>query len=123
MGNNAPKQITQDQADLYCRTVRRLERQGVKDPTAQIVALAEEIEYYRGRISSLLGFKELQENQVAGPAEFAETVNVPICSNCHAVIAEETLEMKVNGGDAIAVCRVYPPRCPHCGAIFITSLQ
>ena len=123
MGNNAPKQITQEEADLYCKTARRLERMGIKDPTAQIVALAEEIEYYRGRVKNLLDLKELQEKQVAGPAEFAEIVNVPICSNCHAVIAEETIEMKANGGEIIAVYSIYPPCCPECSAIFTASVQ
>lgn len=36
--------------ELYKRTVERLGRCGIKDPTAQIIALAEEIEGYREHI-------------------------------------------------------------------------
>lgn len=39
--------------DLYEKTVKRLGRVGVKDPTAQIIALAEEIEQYRAKIIGL----------------------------------------------------------------------
>lgn len=36
--------------DLYNRTAERLGRVGIKDPTAQITALAQEIELYRAKI-------------------------------------------------------------------------
>lgn len=36
--------------DLYNRTAERLGRMGIKDPTAQITALAQEIEQYRAKI-------------------------------------------------------------------------
>lgn len=39
--------------DLYEKTMRRLGRMGIKHPTDQIVALAEEIEYYRKKIRDL----------------------------------------------------------------------
>lgn len=39
--------------DLYDKTVKRLARGGIKDPTSQIVALAEEIERYREKIYGL----------------------------------------------------------------------
>ena len=39
--------------DLYEKTVKRLARAGVKDPTAQIIYLAEEIDRYRAKISVL----------------------------------------------------------------------
>ena len=42
--------MTDVQKALYTSTVRRLERIGAKDPTAQIIALAEEIEHYRDQI-------------------------------------------------------------------------
>lgn len=42
-----------EQMELYDRTVARLKRVGIKDPTAQIIALAEEIERYRGKINAL----------------------------------------------------------------------
>lgn len=42
--------MTEAQKELYTKTVRRLERIGAKDPTAQIIALAEEIEQYRRQV-------------------------------------------------------------------------
>lgn len=39
-----------EQMELYDRTVARLKRGGVNDPTAQIIALAEENESYRKRL-------------------------------------------------------------------------
>lgn len=46
---------------LYEETVRRLARMGAKDPTSQIIALAEEIERYRDRI------RELEAQPPSGP--------------------------------------------------------
>lgn len=45
--------ISDEQQKLYNRTVRRLARAGIKEPSAQIIALAEEIEHYRARIDWL----------------------------------------------------------------------
>lgn len=45
--------MTKEQQELYTQTVKRLARAGVKDPTAQIIALAEEIERYRAKIRGL----------------------------------------------------------------------
>lgn len=42
-----------EQMKLYNRTAARLKRAGINDPTAQIIARAEEIEYYRGKINAL----------------------------------------------------------------------
>lgn len=42
--------MTEAQKEIYAKTVRRLARMGVTDPTAQIIALAEEIEQYRERL-------------------------------------------------------------------------
>lgn len=39
--------------DLYEKTVKRLARVGIKDPTAQIITMAEEIEQYRAKIHGL----------------------------------------------------------------------
>ena len=39
--------------ELYTQTVKRLARGGIKDPTSQIIALAEEIERYRAKIRYL----------------------------------------------------------------------
>lgn len=55
--------MTAEQKEIYIKTVRRLSRGGATDPTAQIIALAEEIDYYRNKIYWL-------ENQ---PKEAAET--------------------------------------------------
>ena len=38
---------------LYEKTTKRLARGGIKDPTNQIIALAEEIEHYRAKIQNL----------------------------------------------------------------------
>ena len=45
--------MTEAQKELYTKTVTRLARIGEKDPTAQIIALAEEIERYRDQIKRL----------------------------------------------------------------------
>lgn len=42
--------MTAEQKEIYTKTVERLRRMGVTDPTAQIIALAEEIDHYRNRI-------------------------------------------------------------------------
>lgn len=39
---------------IYTKTVHRLQRMGIRDHDAQIVALAQEIEYYRERIKGLM---------------------------------------------------------------------
>lgn len=40
-------------SDLYNKTVKRLAQMGINDPTAQIIALADEIERYRDKIQGL----------------------------------------------------------------------
>lgn len=45
--------ISKEQRDLYCSTVERLTRIGLKDPTRQIIALAEEIDQNRQTIQAL----------------------------------------------------------------------
>jgi len=42
--------MTEKQKELYTATAKRLARMGANDPTAQVVALAEEIEHYRDKI-------------------------------------------------------------------------
>lgn len=42
--------MTEEQQEIYTKTVKRLARGGIKDPTAQIIALAEEIDCYRNKI-------------------------------------------------------------------------
>lgn len=52
--------------ELYEKTVNRLERAGVSNPLAQIIYLAEEIEYYREKIHSLEEYiKQLQTGQAS----------------------------------------------------------
>lgn len=45
--------MTEQQFLIYTKTVRRLARMDIHDPTAQIIALAEEIEQYRANILKL----------------------------------------------------------------------
>lgn len=42
-----------EQQKLYNQTVERLARVGAKSPTSQIIALAEEVEYYREKIQGM----------------------------------------------------------------------
>ncbi len=44
--------------ELYKRTAERLGRVGIKDPTSQITALAQEIEQYRAKIRGMEDFIE-----------------------------------------------------------------
>ena len=56
--------MTYENKVIYEKTVQRLARAGVKDPTAQIVFLAEEIERYRSKIRSLEDYiKGLTDSQ------------------------------------------------------------
>ena len=45
--------MTGERKELFDKTVKRLSRVGVNDPTAQIIYLAEEIEQYREKIRGL----------------------------------------------------------------------
>lgn len=45
--------MTTEQKEIYTKTAQRLARAGIKDPTGQIVYLAEEIERYRSKIHHL----------------------------------------------------------------------
>lgn len=45
--------MTDERMELYERTIKRLARCGAKDPTSQIISLAEEIERYRSKIRSM----------------------------------------------------------------------
>ena len=44
------------QKEIYEKTVKRLARKGIKDPTGQIIDLAEEIEQYRSKIEHLQAY-------------------------------------------------------------------
>lgn len=57
--------------EIYKKAVARLERMGIKDPTAQIIALEKEIDYYRAKIHGM------QEHMAAGAASVA-----PGCEYC-----------------------------------------
>jgi hypothetical protein len=45
--------MADERMELYDRTIKRLARCGAKDPTSQIISLAEEIERYRSKIRSM----------------------------------------------------------------------
>ena len=45
--------MTDQQMELYKRTKERMRRQGIENPADVIVALAEEIEYYRNKIRAM----------------------------------------------------------------------
>lgn len=60
--------MTIEQEKIYIQTVKRLARGGIKDPTAQIIALAEEIERYREKIR---GLEELQAETPPAPFIYA----------------------------------------------------
>lgn len=60
--------MTEQQFLIYTRTVRRLARGGIRDPTAQIIALAEEVERYRTKIYALESrLEEMQAAHIAHP--------------------------------------------------------
>lgn len=60
--------MTPEEQKIYTKTVQRLARGGIKDPTAQIIALAEEIERYRDKIHKL---EELLQKATAKPFIYA----------------------------------------------------
>lgn len=45
--------MTEKQEELYKRTKERMRRLGIENPADVIVALAEEIEYYRNKIRAM----------------------------------------------------------------------
>ena len=47
--------MTEKQMELYKRTKDRMRRLGIENPADVIVALAEEIEYYRNKIRAMEG--------------------------------------------------------------------
>lgn len=59
--------MTKEHQELYNQTVKRLARGGIKDPTAQIIALAEEIEHYRDKIYALEERLKETETQTKAP--------------------------------------------------------
>lgn len=63
--------MTAEQQEIYTQTVKRLARGGIKDPTAQIIALAEEIERYRDKIYAL-------EERLKEPETLAKASCTPI---------------------------------------------
>ncbi len=61
--------MTQEQEKLYKKTVKRLSRGGIiNDPTAWILALAEEIERYREKILALEDLLQKATETKAPPA-------------------------------------------------------
>lgn len=59
--------MTKEQQKRYAQTVKRLARGGISDPTAQIIALAEEIERYRDKIYALEERLKETETQTKAP--------------------------------------------------------
>ena len=49
--------MTEQQMELYKRTKERMRRLGIENPAEVIVALAEEVEYYRNKIHAMEGTK------------------------------------------------------------------
>lgn len=59
--------MTKEQQKIYAQTAQRLARGGILDPTAQIIALAEEIERYRDKIYALEERLKETETQTKAP--------------------------------------------------------
>ncbi len=59
--------MTKEHQELYNQTVKRLARGGIKDPTAQIIALAEEIECYRAKIRGMEEEQQQNDEQTKAP--------------------------------------------------------
>lgn len=76
--------MTKEQHDTYTKAVKRLARQDIKDPTAQIIALEQEIDYYRERIKELLAELETARacDICAQKRGFEYWMNKPNCNDC-----------------------------------------
>lgn len=111
----------------YTSTVARLARAGVKDPTAQIIFLAEEIERYREKIYGLEDhIKKLTE---APPKKLRRHTHLdrpyielrPTCSECGAPLQERVTadyELIERQNFISHELRITPAECPDCGAVF-----
>lgn len=65
--------MTKEQREIFGKTVKRLARGGILDPTAQIIALAEEIERYRDKIHALEELLKKATETKAPPAPMPST--------------------------------------------------
>lgn len=75
--------MTKEHHELFTITVKRLARAGIKDPTAQIVALAEEIDLYRAKIQHMEGSSMRAEgaNKRLAPTNLKATAVCPFYSH------------------------------------------
>lgn len=98
--------MTKEQESTYTHTAYRLARGGAKDPTAQIIALAEEIEYYRARIQALMKGERRQGYDTGDCRIFK-------CSECGYGVNDIYQADEFN----------YPVGefnfCPHCGVAIV----
>ena len=115
--------------ELYKKTMERLSRMQINDPTSAIIALAEEVEMYRSKIQNLIEHYEAQQKHaksepvkpdtVAGPAVIELR---PRCSKCGAPlenVAGKIIRQPINDtGLVMTSQRVTPANCPCCGAYF-----
>lgn len=111
----------------YTSTVARLARGGVKDPTAQIIALAEEIERYREKIRDLEDHiktltkaplpKKLERHLPLGNPYIELR---PTCSECGAPLEKVAAGHTYVEQPPISHYKVSitPEACPVCGAVF-----
>lgn len=111
---------------LYLSTVARLTRAGAKDPTAQIIFLAEEIERYREKIYNLED--HIKEQTAKPPKKLARHALVeapyielrPTCSECGAALENVGCGHVYEDNPPISHYKVNitPHTCPDCGAVF-----
>lgn len=120
--------ITEKNVGLYTKTINRLNRAGYKDPTSQIIGLAEEIERYREKIYGLEEhIKELTKapapTQRPQPWEQYEKAYIelrPTCSKCGAAlekVAANQVCKNTPDYDYYTV-EITPNECPNCHARF-----
>ena len=114
---------------LYLKTMERLRRMQITDPTSAIIALAEEVEHYREKIQGLIEHYEAQAeakktepvkpDYVAGPAVIELR---PRCSKCGAPlenVAGKIVRSRTSyPGVKLSHQRVTPATCPNCGSYF-----
>ena len=81
--------MTEQQRSLYTETAKRLARLGANDPTAQIIALAEEIKGYREKIH------DLEESPKKAGLRLCKVEGLGVCS-FHGFFADSTEKLKIN---------------------------
>lgn len=71
------RQDPTERQEIYDRTIARLARMGIRRYADQIIALAEEIEYYRAQIYDLCRAQELRPQLSID--EWSELLSKPLC--------------------------------------------